>query len=671
MRARAISTIRTRLGRVTREAWLATVATLVFLAVGVWWLTQDTRVPDFDTGLHMLDALTVHGQLASGQLLAPFTDFNNYPPLVHIVGALGISIGGLHTASVVLADNIVFLPMLVGGCYGVGRIAYGPRGGLLAALFALGTPMIVSEFHGEFLIDPGEAALVAISAWAILASRRFERVGYSALAALLCSLGMLSKQTFVLFIGGLILVVLARGGWRNWRGLGTFLLVGALLAAPWYLNHLQQLSALTTSSTAGGTAGAGAATATQGITPSLYTAKNFSWYLWDMLNHQLLAPLTLLVLIGGATALWRFARRRDPQDLAPELLGGALVSYLGITYITLKDPRYTLPALVYFAVLGTGWIATARPRARAWLSAAVTAVVAVNFVMVSFGVGSTVSIALPGARPIADNIVEARDVTFFSPNGWLSGGPVRDGNLLALLQGLRRIGARSAVFDGGSTDVGDFTNAGLSWLALVAGLNVPPIQNLPAMGPHDAFILRRAIQPSDPPPCQRLADGSGVYVELGNPLRFPFEETTWVCPGRSPLFYRRTAPLPEALTHNITGRPREQLLAVMRAMHRQGISTVEFDAVSSYSAFTDAIGLQRLAAIAGLSVPATYELQTLGPRDAFMLRHVQVPGDPVPCTTLPDGSGVYIVFGNPVIPFNSYTFYCPVRSPRFYHRAGG
>jgi Dolichyl-phosphate-mannose-protein mannosyltransferase len=660
-----------KLGRISGEAWLAILAMLVSFGVAVWWLSQDTRVPDWDSGLHMIDAWTVHAQWASSEWLKPFTDFNNYPPLVHIVGALGIFAGGLHTASIVLANNIVFLPLLVGGCYGVGTLAYGRRAGLLAAIFALGTPMFASEMH-EFLIDPAEAALVAASVWAILASRRFERVGYSALAALLCSLGMLSKQTFPLFVAGLIVVVLLRGGWRNWRGLGAFLLVGALLASPWYLEHFSQLHALTTASTAGGTAGAGAATANQGITPYRYSGANYAWYFWDLLNHQLLVPMTLLVAIGAATALWRFARHRDPNDLTPELIGGALVSFLGMTYITLKDPRYTLPALVYLAVLGTGWIATVRPRRRRWWTALVVAIAGINFVAVSFGVGSDVFIRLPGASPTTnDTLVEARYVTFYSPDGWLRGGPVHDGDLQSLFDGLKRLGVQQIEFDGGSTNTVDFTNAGLAWFAMVAGLYAPPLDNLPAMGPHDAFVLRRAIQPGDPPPCQRLNDGSGVYVELGNPLRFPFEETTWICPGRVPPTYRRTAPLPEVLTHNITGEPRVQLLAVMRAMRRQGIDTVEFDAVSSYSSFSDTIGLQRLAAVAGLKVPATYAPQTLGPRQAFMLRHIPVVGDPPPCERFPDGSGLYIVLGNPVIPFNSYNFYCPLRSPPFYHRAGG
>jgi len=667
MAARGILAIRTRLGRISLEAWLAIAGTVAFFAVTVWWLTQDRRVPDFDNGQHTLDAFVVHAELASGQLLAPFTDFNNYPPLVHIVGALGVFVGGLHTASVILADNVVFLPLLVGGCYGVGRLAYGRRGGLLAAIFALGTPMLVSEMR-EFYIDPGEAAMVAISVWAILASRRFERVGMSALAALLCVLGSLTKQTFVLFVAGLLIVAVLRGGWRNWRGLLVFAAVAAGLGLPWYIDHLPALHTLTVGATA---PGAGAAAANGGISPIRYSNANYAWYLWNMLNHQLLAPLTLIVAIGCGIALWRFARRRDPEDLAPELLGGALIAYAGMTYITLKDPRYMLPALVYFAVLGTGWIATARPRARPWLTAVAVAIPVFNFVAVSFGVGSTVSIALPGAPNSAISLVEARTVTFFSPDGWLRGPPVKDGDLLGLFEGLKRDHVQSVEFDGGSTNIADFNNVGLVVLAIVAGLQVPAEDNLSAMTHSDAFVLRRFPQPGDPPPCQRLLDGSGVYVELGDPLRAPFDEMTFICPGRVPLAYRRTAPLPEAETHTITGKPRTQLLAVMRAMRRQGIRTVQFDAVSSFSTFTDTIGLQRLAAVAGLSVPATYAPQTLGPRQAFMLRHFPVSGDPPPCERFPDGSGLYIVLGNPVIPFNDYTFYCPVRSPHFYRRATG
>ena len=65
----------------------------------------------------------------------------------------------------------VFVPLLAASCFAIGRLAYGPTAGLLAGLFALGTPMLVSQMH-MFMIDPAEAAMVAAGVWAILASRR-------------------------------------------------------------------------------------------------------------------------------------------------------------------------------------------------------------------------------------------------------------------------------------------------------------------------------------------------------------------------------------------------------------------------------------------------------------------------------------------------------------------
>jgi len=665
---RVLDAVRRRLeplGTVS-EAWWAAAAALVFIGVTVWWLTQDNRVPDFDEGLHLTDAIIVHDQLAHGQLTAPFTAFNNYPPLVHLVGGIAFLIAGLHEAAAILADNLVFVPLLVAGCYAAGSVAYGRRAGLLAALFALGIPMFLSEMR-EFYVDPGEAAMVAASVGAILASRRFERVGISALAGLTCAIGALTKETFVLFVGGLVVVVVLRGGWRNWRGLLAFVIIGGGLGLPWYINHLSQLNVLTQGATGTGVA-SGNASAGAGITPSRYTASNIDWYFWDMVNHQLLVPLTLFFLAGTAISLRRFVRHRSPNDLTPELFIGGLVGYLGVTYINLKDPRYSLPDLVYAAVLGTGWLATAHVRARRWLTGAFGVVVAANVVALSFGFGPTLSVTFPGAP--SPSINGARVITFYSPNGWLRSGPVRDGDVLGLLKGLKRMGFKEVEFDGGSTNIADFSQNGLGVLSIESGLPEPPSYNLAALGPGDAFVLRRFVQPGDPPPCQRMVDGSGIYVEVTNPISGPFEVMRFVCPGRHPAYYQRTAPLPESISHVITGAPRQALLDIFRAMHRDRIRSVEFDP-SMETSYMEPIGLQALASQAGLPVPLVNTPATLGPRQAYMLRHVPVAGDAAPCARLPDGSGIYIVLGDAFIPFNDYRFYCPLPKPHFYARPGG
>src|SRR5437764_8040406 len=194
---------------------------LAFVGITLWWLGADGRAPDYDEGRHLGFALDFHNAFDRGDLTYWFNTFTQYPPFVHLVGALGFLLGPLSVNSPVVAQNLFFLPLLAIGCYGAGSVAYGRRAGVLAAVFALATPMVIDQFH-EFMVDAPTAAMVAVTVWLILASRRFERWPIAALAGLAAGLGQMCKAPFVLFIAGFALVVLVRGGWRNWRGVLAF-----------------------------------------------------------------------------------------------------------------------------------------------------------------------------------------------------------------------------------------------------------------------------------------------------------------------------------------------------------------------------------------------------------------------------------------------------------------
>jgi Dolichyl-phosphate-mannose-protein mannosyltransferase len=641
----------------SRDVLLLLGSVIAFVAISVWWLTQEGRVQDWDNGLHTVDAFLNHRQLAAGHLTAPFTEFNTYPPFGHLVGALGVFVGGFSPATVILTSNAVFVPLLAAGCFGVGRLVYGSdRAGLLAAVFALGTPMIVSEFH-EFILDPQQAAMIAVSVWAILASRRFERPGVAALAGALSGLAMLTKQTSVVFLAGPLVVALLRGGWRNWRGLAAFACALGVVAGPWYVYHRQELNSLVSVHDGGGSTSA--ANEAGGFFPQRLSRKSFGWYFWSTVNIQVLAPLALAVLVGSVLAIRDSLRDRSPQNLRPELLGGLLLSWLGMTLITHKDPRYTLPALLFMAVLGTGWIATAT-RGRRLLQGILVAIAATNLIGVSTGLGGTVRLKLPGAP--RKSVLAERQLTLYSPDGWLRGGPERDGDILGLMRGLKHVGVRTVTFDAASSDDINFNTSGLQALSIEAGVEPTFVYNPAGLGPHDAFVLRHVPAPGDPPPCRRLNDGSGVYVVLGNPI-MPFELYTFVCPGRQPLLYRRTAPLSfetqTQLHPEITGPPRALLLDILLALHRQGIQRLQFDRASADTLFFQPGGLERLAAAAQLPVPAGLAPQQLTPNDAFLLRKPVVPGGPAPCGRFPDGTGLYVVLGNPTVAHARYV--CPIK----------
>jgi hypothetical protein len=628
-------------------------AVVVFIAVTVWWLTQDNQVQASDDGLHTLLAFAIRDQLAAGDLTSWFTEFNTYPPVAHLVGAVAVLLAGKSPMTVIIAMNVVFVPLLAASCFAIGRLAYGPTAGLLAGLFALGTPMLVSQMH-MFMIDPAEAAMVAAGVWAILASRRFERLGVAALAGVATGLALMTKSTSLIFLAGPVTVTIVRGGWRNWRGLLLFVVLAAAISLPWYVEHLHQLTGIVE-----GQSGAGAAPSAEAAPPVLSRA-SLLWYFWAALNIQLLAPLTLFLAVGVVLAAIDWFRRRAPDNLAPELLGGLFVSWLGITLIGHKDARFTLPALVYVAVLATGWLVFVGPRVRMVATIAVATVLAADFVGVSTGTGHQVRLALPGAP--AQSGIGARRITFYSPEGYVRGGPEREGDVLALMGRLKRAGVRTLTFDAGSTAGHglDFSTFGLTVRAVQAGMPVTPGYNPAALGPRDGFMLLHVLERGDPPPCGRLRDGTGIYVELGNPVK-PFETYTFICPGRRPAVYQRTAPLSLAtqlLLHpEITGPTRAMLLRTLVALHGRGVSAIQFDHGSANTLFFQPGGLERLAAAAQLPVPPGLVPQQMTPSQAYLLRRPVTPSGPRPCGRFPDGTGLYVILGSPSL--SQPRYYCP------------
>jgi hypothetical protein len=108
------------------------------------------------------------------------------------------------------------------------------------------------------------------------------------------------------------------------------------------------------------------------------------------------------------------------------------------------------------------------------------------------------------------------------------------------MRGLKRVGVKTITFDAASSNDIDFNTSGLQVLAIEAGLQPRWVYDPAALGPHDAIMLRHILQPGDPPPCQRLNDGTGVYVVFGNPI-IPLPLYTFICPRHNPLFYKRAA----------------------------------------------------------------------------------------------------------------------------------
>ena len=97
--------------------------------------------------------------------------------------------------------------------------------------------------------------------------------------------------------------------------------------------------------------------------------------------------------------------------------------------------------------------------------------------------------------------------------GWVRGGPVANGDVLALLEGMHREGVRTISMDPSADEV-DFSTAGILPLADAERITVV----LHPRSPTDRYLLLRTVRRGDPAPCQWIR-GSASNIEQPNEAR--------------------------------------------------------------------------------------------------------------------------------------------------------
>ena len=527
--ASASATDRIAWPRWSAPAWGAIGVTSLFVAITCWWLTQDRSVPIFDAGLHLSLAIDVHKELSSGHLLTALTLTNPYPPFAYLIGSLGILVGGIGIAPLILAQNLIFVPLLALGCYRVGQLAFGPLAGLLAVVFALGSPLITAQFH-VFMTDAPETAMVAVSVWLIIVTEGFSRMRTCAIAGVAVGLGMLTKEPFAIFVVGVVGVTALRGGRRAWRGLALFAAIALVIALPWYIHEYKQIQSIGTEATASASS---YSSYDAPVAPPRFSAANLEWYLSNFVYSQLYLPLFVFAAIGWLWTMVGFVRRRFVSPLAVELAVGAFVAWAILTETFVHDTRYSMPLLIYLAVFGAGWIVRLGRRWRIVAASALVLVAVANTLGTSFGVGGQVTATVPKA--LSPAVEDPGGITFYSNQGFLVSGPRRDGDLLAVLQALRRDGVREVTWPAESALGPDFSSGGVAALTQIAGLETVA-EGVPgsALTKQDAVLAHGQVEPDLPAPCVQLDDGTGVWVRIGNP-RAPGAKD--YCPLPKPHFY--------------------------------------------------------------------------------------------------------------------------------------
>jgi 4-amino-4-deoxy-L-arabinose transferase-like glycosyltransferase len=510
----------------TASAWWAIGVVAAFLLLTLWWLTQDHAVPYGDAAEELWAAFRFRDYMLHADVGAIFDYPAYYPPYGLMFGGVMAIVGGISRNAVVLGANLVCVPLLALSCYRIGRLVAGARAGLLAVVFALGAPLLIELFH-VFMIDTFEATAVAVAVWLTLASERFSRVGLAALAGVVVGIGIGTKEQFPLYVAGLVVAVLLRGGWRNVRGFAAFAIPALVIGAPWYVHQADRLGRIYSASQTG-----------EGLLfpvpplarPALLSSANAEWYGWATLNGLLFAPLAAFAVVGVVSAVVRLRRADVRASVVPELLAGLFGSWLLLTFLTHKDMRYTLPMLVYLAVLGTAWIVRLRPHVRTLATVGLAAAVFATTLGMTFGIGGVIPARLPGnlGAPLGIGVPPRDRVVVYANHDYLVSGPRGDGDVLAMLKGLQRIGVRKVYWDPGVSgpEHGNFNGAGLTALTRIAGMSVAKVYAVELILPRYVLLLYRPAPPATSP-CVRFDDGTGIWALVGRGAA-----AVSYCPGR-------------------------------------------------------------------------------------------------------------------------------------------
>ncbi len=126
-----------------------------------------------------------------------FTSFD-YPPLFYFVSFLLNLISPLIFMNGAVLSSSLFFMLLLLGIYKIGA-KMSKDTGILAAFICSFYP-IIHQTSRHFNLELATSAMVALSIWLLVETEYFENNRYSILLGIMLGLGMLTKQTFIVYI---------------------------------------------------------------------------------------------------------------------------------------------------------------------------------------------------------------------------------------------------------------------------------------------------------------------------------------------------------------------------------------------------------------------------------------------------------------------------------------
>ena len=462
-------------------------------ALNQLWLTREHRPPHWDKARHLLASLQTKDAFGSG--FHWLTDFHNYPPLVYWTADLFYAELGTTASWAAVLSQSVFLGILTFSTYGIGRRLWSPRVGVLAAVFVVLSPMLISLFK-DFMLDPPLTAMTALALYLLIRCEYFSLRAASVLLGVACGFGLLTKWNFVLYLALPIAYAVVRGGRYVSAGRARDRVQNVALAAaatfavaaPWYLANVSNLR----HNVIGGAAGTSNAADIYGI-PPVFSVEGALWYFWNLVSNQLYLIPFLLFVVGIVFLFLRREARSKNLLVVLTIVG----SYVLCSLLRLKDDRYTLPMLPAVAVVATYWLDGLRPRLRGLLVGGFLAYAFFTFAATSFGIGAPKDVFVhfggkscraypyfvgrcPGSHVVSGTLtgtpsgeaMTVRGFRIWSENGFIDGPPSGERWYQEqMFQDAKFAGAGSLWFQGPPIDFVWFNGFGMYYFAYKYGIN--------------------------------------------------------------------------------------------------------------------------------------------------------------------------------------------------------
>lgn len=180
------------------------IATIVFhIFHNCLWFSID-KFPPYgdDVHFHIQRALWISRHCISPGRLYNFlrSDFFAYPPFFHIIGAMLHLFDSPHLPfhTIYLTSSLFFIVLIL-SVYKLGQELFNKELGLFAAIILSFFPVIY-KYSRHFNDGIAAIAMVSLSTYCLLSTKGFTRRKFSILFGVTLGLGMLTKETFLIFI---------------------------------------------------------------------------------------------------------------------------------------------------------------------------------------------------------------------------------------------------------------------------------------------------------------------------------------------------------------------------------------------------------------------------------------------------------------------------------------